>query len=149
VLTHPAVHLVFEPDGAFVGGVRRELDVHVLSGTGYAVGAKFLPGGFAAFTERPIDQLTDRVLELAAIFGPDGATLAQAARALDDPAAALGPMHDLLRARRRPLGPETRLVAAAVARMREATPGTRVSDIAADRAVAGRSPTEYERELAA
>jgi AraC-like DNA-binding protein len=139
VLTHPAVHLVFEPHGAFVYGVRRKLDVHTLSGTGYAVGTKFLPGGFAAFTERPMDQLTDRVLELEEIFGPAGARLAHAARALEDPGAALEPMHDLLRARQRPLGPEARLVAAAVARMREAAPGTRVSDIAADRAVSVRT----------
>jgi AraC-like DNA-binding protein len=139
VLTHPAVHLVLEPHGAFVYGVRRTLDVHLLSGRGYAVGTMFLPGGFAAFTERPIDELTDRVLELEEIFGDDGARLAEAAAALEDPREALAPLHDLLRARRRPVAPAARLVAAAVAQMREAAPGTLVSDIAARQAVSVRT----------
>ena len=139
VLTHPAVHLVFEPHGAFVYGVRRTLHVRTLSGRGYAIGTKFLPGGFAAFTGRPIDTLTDRVLPLGDVFGDAGARLARAAAKLDDPAAALAPLCDLLRAHRRPPAPAAELVAAAVARMREAAPGTRVSDIAADRSVSVRT----------
>ena len=139
VLTHPAVHLVFEPHGAFVHGVRRTIYVRTLSGRGHAIGTKFLPGGFAAFTERPMDELTDRVLELEEIFGDAGARLARATAGLEDPDAVLPPMHDLLRARRRPVAPAAQLVAAAVARMREAAPGTRVSDIAADRSVSVRT----------
>lgn len=139
VLTHPSVHLVFEPHGAFVYGVRRTLDVRTLSGRGYAIGTKFLPGGFAAFTERPIDELTDRVLELGEVFGAEGDRLAQAATELEDPRAALEPMYDLLREHRRPVAREAQLVAAAVARMREAPPGTLVSDIAADRSVSVRT----------
>ncbi len=139
VLTHPAVHLVFEPHGAFVYGVRRSLDVRMLSGRGYAVGTKFLPGGFAGFTDRPIDELTDRVLDLEEVFGADGARLARAAAELEEPSEALEPMHDLLRAHRRPVAAEARLVAAAVARMREAPPGTLVSEIAARECVSARS----------
>ena len=139
VLTHPAVHLVFEPHGAFVYGVRRSLDVRMLSGRGYAIGTKFLPGGFAGFTDSPIDELTDRVLDLEEVFGVDGARLARAAAELEEPSDALEPMYDLLRAHRRPVAPEARLVAAAVARMREAPPGTLVSEVAAHECVSVRS----------
>ena len=62
VLTHPAVHLVAEPDGVFVYGVRRELYVRVLCGSGFAVGSRM----------RPVGQvLHGEVDELAEAAGPE------------------------------------------------------------------------------
>ena len=126
VLAHPSVHVVLEPHGAFVYGVRRELDVRILSGTGFALGTKFLPGGFAAFTDRPISELTGAVLPLAEVLGEEceGADTFEGARA------ALPGLLEVLRERRRDLGPEAELVREVVADMRTADPGTRVGEIA-------------------
>ena len=139
VLTHPAVHLVFEPHGAFVYGVHRTRYVRTLSGRGYAIGTKFLPGGFAAFTDRPMSELTDRVLGLGEIFGGAGVALDNAAKQMQEPLAALEPMYGVLRTHRQPLAREAELVAHAVAQMREASPGTLVSDIAAEQSVSVRT----------
>lgn len=139
VLTHPAVHLVFEPHGAFIYGVRRTRYVRTLSGEGYAVGTKFLPGGFAAFIDRPIEQLTDRVLGLHEVFGSECVQLAHPDHGLKDPRLTIEPMYDLLRNHRQPVTPAAQLVAAAVMQMRHAAPGTRVSDIAALLSVSVRS----------
>ncbi len=79
------------------------------------------------------------MLELGDVFGGAGARLAQSATELEDPRAALEPMYDLLRERRRPAAAGTQVVAAAVAGMREAAPGTLVSDIAAERSVSVRT----------
>ena len=139
VLTHPAVHIVFEPHGCLVYGVRRKLDVRTLSGTGFAVGTKFLPGGFSAFTDRPISELTDRVLPISAILGPDAKELETAGDNYEHARALLGSLMDVLRGLRRDPSPDADLVNAVVADMREAEPGTRVSEIADRHAVSART----------
>lgn len=139
VLTHPAVHVVFEPHGCFVYGVRRKLDVRILSGTGFAIGTKFLPSGFSAFTERPLNELTDSVLPVATVFGPEAAELGEAGTGLDDPDEVLAPLIRLLRERRREPGADAELVNVTVADMKEATPGLQVSDIARRHAVSVRT----------
>jgi AraC-like DNA-binding protein len=139
VLTHPAVHLVFEPHGAFVYGVRRRRDTRILSGAGYAVGTKFLPGGLGGFVDRPMAELTDSVRTLADLFGSAGERLAAAAAAREAHADKLALVHEFLRARRPAAGPEVALVQAVVADMRGARPGTRVEEIAARHAVSSRT----------
>jgi AraC-like DNA-binding protein len=132
VMTHPAVHLVLEPHGAAVYGVRRERDVRLLSGAGWAVGTKFLPGGFATLVDRPLCELTDRVLGLGALFGDRGERLARESAALEEPADKLALVHAFLRERlAAEPGPDAELVRAVVADMRDALPGTRVDEIAA------------------
>jgi AraC-like DNA-binding protein len=139
VLTHPSVHLVFEPHGAFVYGVRRRVDVRILAGTGWAVGTKFRPGGFGGFLAGDVSDLTDSVLPFGAVFGADGAALAEAAAAEEEPAAKVALLQAFLRERLVAPGPETRMVQAVVAAMREAPPGTRVEEIAAAHGVSVRT----------
>lgn len=131
VLTHPAVHIVFEPHGAFVYGVRRQCDVRILSGTGWAVGTKLLPGGLGGTTSRPVAELTDTALPLGAVFGPDGEALARAAAEQEDATAKLGLLHVFLRDRTPAPDADVTLVRAVVRDMRDAPPGTRVDEIAA------------------
>ncbi|MDX6743658.1 helix-turn-helix domain-containing protein [Actinocorallia sp. A-T 12471] len=69
VLSHPNVHLVFEPEGAFVYGVDRGVFVRHLTGAGHVLGVKFLPGGFRALYGGPIAELADRRVAAAEIFG--------------------------------------------------------------------------------
>jgi AraC-like DNA-binding protein len=139
VLTHPSVHLVFEPHGAFVYGVRRRRDIRILSGTGYAVGTKFLPGGFGGFADAPVSELTDSVRTLADLFGAAGDRLGRAAATRDAHADKLPLVHEFLRARRPAADPEVTLVQAVVADMRTARPGARVDEIAARHAVSPRT----------
>ena len=61
VLPHPCVHLVFEPGGAAGPRDRPARFERRLSGAGWAVGTKFLPGGCPPFGARPVTELTDRV----------------------------------------------------------------------------------------
>jgi hypothetical protein len=65
VMPHPSVHLVFEAGRASVYGIHTRRYVRELSGSGWAVGTKFLPGGFAGFVDRPVSDLTDRVFTLS------------------------------------------------------------------------------------
>lgn len=139
VLTHPSVHIVFEPHGCFVYGVRNQLDVRILSGSGFAIGTKFLPGGFSAFSDRPVDQLTDLALPLAAVFGGEARGLGEIGTGFEDPDEVLDPLVELLRERRRRPDPGAEVVMAAVAEMREAEPGLSVSDVAARQAVSVRT----------
>lgn len=131
VMAHPAVHLVFEPHRVAVFGVHRRRYVRTLAGQGWAVGTKFLPGGFAAFTECPVRELTDDVLALAAVFGPAGERLKREAGAQAEPQAKLALLHRFLRARLpESTDPNAALVQAVVADMRAASPGCRVGEIA-------------------
>jgi AraC-like DNA-binding protein len=133
VLPHPSVHLVFEPTGAAVYGVSRSRYVRRLSGSGWALGTKFHPGGFRPFVTAPVSALTDRVLELEELFGAAGTRLEQRCLALQRPADALGHVHEFLRARR-PADvaddPDLRLVSQIAAAMATAAPGAKVADLA-------------------
>ncbi|MEY9871361.1 AraC-like DNA-binding protein [Streptacidiphilus sp. MAP12-33] len=69
VLSHPNVHLVFEPSGPLVYGVIRGVYTRHLVDAGQVHGVRFLPGGFRAFCDGPVQELTDHVLPAARIFG--------------------------------------------------------------------------------
>ena len=131
VMTHPAVHLVFEPAKAAVYGVHRRRYDRVLEQQGWAVGTKFLPGGFASFTDKPLHALTDRVKALDELFGADGAQLRDAGTQAADTDAKLALLHAFLR-NRLPVEPDPQaaLVNAVVAEMRSAQPGASVAEIA-------------------
>ncbi|WP_042368022.1 helix-turn-helix domain-containing protein [Streptacidiphilus neutrinimicus] len=70
VLSHPNVHLVFEPTGPLVYGVIRGVYTRRLVDAGQVHGVRFLPGGFRAFARGPVQELTDRVLPAGTVFGP-------------------------------------------------------------------------------
>src|SRR3954464_3886476 len=139
VVTHPCVNLAFEPHGAAVFGVQRRRDSRLLRGRGWAVGVKFRPGGFSGFFGRPVHELTDRALPLAAAFGADGARLAPEAAAARGAAATPALAEAFLRARMPPPDPEVELVLAVVADMLELAPGTTVQEIARRHAVSTRA----------
>jgi AraC-like DNA-binding protein len=139
VAGHPCVNLVFEPHGAAVFGVQRRPDSRVLSGSGWAVGTKFRPGGFSPFHTRPVHELTDRFAPLHAVFGDDGATLARDGAAAPDPAAKIAAVEAFLRARLPPPDPEVELVQDVVADMLEVPPGLTVDEVARRHAVSTRT----------
>lgn len=60
VVPHPNVHLVFEPDGAWVYGVLRGPFHRTLADRGRVLGVRFHPGGFRPWLGGRVAALTDR-----------------------------------------------------------------------------------------
>jgi len=90
VLTYPVVHLTFTTGGqAQITGVVSGTFSREISGTGRVLGLRFRPGGFRPFLTAPVSTLTDRVLEIEAVFGPAARTAADAVIAEPDVPAAL------------------------------------------------------------
>jgi AraC-like DNA-binding protein len=128
VMPHPAVHLVVEPDGAWIYGVTRHRYVRRLDGAGWAVGTKFLPGGFAAFAGgMSVSELTDRRVPVSDLFGDEAQPLGET----QDAEALLEAVHLLLRARL-PAAPDPRIavVQAVVADIHRSAPDESVAALA-------------------
>jgi AraC-like DNA-binding protein len=137
LLNHPTVNLAVEATGAAVFGIRTARDQRTIEGRGRVVGVKFRPGAFQPWLGRSVHTLTDRMLPIAAVFGPDGDALAPAVHAEAD--APFAVMEDFLRARRP--GPDAQLVViAAIIRTMLADPAVaRVDELAARHAMSPRS----------
>jgi AraC-like DNA-binding protein len=75
VLSHPNVHLAFEPRGPLVYGVIRGVYTRRLVDAGQVHGVRFLPGGFRPFADGPVQAFTDRVLPAAEVFGAEADAL--------------------------------------------------------------------------
>jgi AraC-like DNA-binding protein len=69
VLPHPAINVVFTPSYANIYGLERGVNVQTLEGRGWALGVLFRPAGFTPLWQRPIGELTGRVVSLTAVFG--------------------------------------------------------------------------------
>jgi AraC-like DNA-binding protein len=70
-LPHPSVHLVIEESRSEILGVVTGKFRRTLHGSGRVFGIKFRPGAFYPFFGAPVSQLTDRSLDLSAVFGAD------------------------------------------------------------------------------
>lgn len=77
VIPSPVVNLAFERPWSGVHGPETQRFVAHLSGRGRVLGVKFVCGAFAAFTDRPMTSLIDRVLPVGEIFGDASAALAR------------------------------------------------------------------------
>lgn len=76
VLPHPCVNAVIETSRSAVHGPANARYVATLEGRGRAVGTKFRPEGFFAFSRVPMRSLVDRVMSMADAMGPSTASLA-------------------------------------------------------------------------
>jgi AraC-like DNA-binding protein len=139
VLPDPCVNLAVEPAGVLLYGVTTGASRHVLGGAGRVIGTKFRPGAFSGFLPGPVSALADRVLPVAEAFGADGARLERELADTPTVRATIEAITDFLRERRPPPDPRRTLVSEVVAAMREAAPGTRVSDVAGRFGVAPRT----------
>ena len=105
-LPHPSVHLVFE-DGhsrrAEVAGVATARFTRQLVGQGWVFGIKLRPAAFRPLWPSPISELTDRVLPIADVLGPDGDAFANEVFAAPDLDARIAVAESFLRARLAPL----------------------------------------------
>src|SRR4051794_8333319 len=74
-LPSPNVNLVFEGRPAGVYGVVTARFQRALEGRGRAHGVKFRPGGFHGYLGAPVAGLTDRRVDVGAVFGAPGEAL--------------------------------------------------------------------------
>jgi AraC-like DNA-binding protein len=137
LLNHPTINLAVEPATAGVHGIRTARDRKTIDGAGRVVGVKFRPGAFQPFYGRSVHLLTNRVVPLPAVFGPDGDALAAAVRAEPDEPSAV--MEDFLRARLPADDPQLDTLAAIVATMLADPAVVRVDELAARHAMSTRS----------
>jgi AraC-like DNA-binding protein len=104
------------------------------------VGTKFLPGGFAGFLDRPVSQLSDRIVGLPELFDSDGIHLERAlADAVGDPDAHLGAVETFLGERLPGPDPRYEIVRAVTAEMLTQPPATTVAALADRHAVSART----------
>jgi AraC-like DNA-binding protein len=137
LLNHPTVNVAVEPATAGVHGIRTERARKTIVGTGRVVGIKFRPGAFQPFYGRSVHQLTNRVLPLAAVFGPDGDELADAVRA--EQHAPFAVMEEFLRARLPAPDPHLDVLADIVRTMLDDPAVVRVDKLAARHAMSPRT----------
>jgi len=102
-LPHPTQHLVIDPAGRTgLFGLQRAKFTYTLSGRGSVIGTKFRPAMCRGFLGRNVDEITDRVVPIADIFGADDAALAARLRETNDAAG----MADTIETVLRPFVPE-------------------------------------------
>ena len=137
LLNHPTINLAVEARHAGVFGIRTGRDRRTIDGEGRVVGVKFRPGAFRPWLGRSVHTLTNRVLPLTAVFGPDGDALADAVRAERD--APFAVWEAFLRARTPPPDPNLDVLAAIVRTMLEDPVVVRVDELAARHAMSPRT----------
>ena len=136
VLQYPVCLVVVAHDYARLIGVHTGLSTRELTGTGWAVGALLQPAAGFLLLRRPVRELTDGFVDLAAVPGLDGARLTRAVRdaAGPDPAdpdrqrAATALLEDALRPLL-PVDEEGRLVNAIVAAVEDDPAVRRVGEV--------------------
>ena len=84
-LPYPSVNLSVTNTEVDVTGLTRRCYYRHLRGAGYAVGARFRPGGFRPLLGGRVADLTDRHRPVAQVLGRDTTELARAVAATDDP----------------------------------------------------------------
>ena len=66
---HPSIHLVIEPNASQLHGVHRKRFARWIEGSGRVLGIKFRPGGFRAFIQHEVKNLTDTIVQPSIVFG--------------------------------------------------------------------------------
>ncbi|HEX9009624.1 MAG TPA: helix-turn-helix domain-containing protein [Holophagaceae bacterium] len=138
-LPHPSVHLVIEAGRSGLAGVHTGRFIRKLEGQGRVLGVKFRPGCFHPFWGRPVRELTDQVLPLAAIFGPGGESLEAAVLGCPEDMAAASVAEAFLLARLPRPDARAQLARATVARILEDRELTQVDAVAREAGMSVRS----------
>ncbi len=131
LLPHPCFNLVFTDAGGILTGVGTVKSRHPLSGKGQNFGVKLRPGAGPGLTGRPAAEFTDRVVPLAAVFGPPAADLAAGVPSAPDDLSRVRLVEAFLRDRLPPLDPQAQQVALIVHAMLHSDGTERVEQVAA------------------
>jgi AraC-like DNA-binding protein len=95
-LPYPSVNLSVTNTEVDVTGLTRRCYYRHLRDAGYAVGARFRPGGFRPLLGGPVSDLTDRHRPVAEVLGRDTAELARQVAGSGDPGVRVGLLADFL-----------------------------------------------------
>lgn len=139
LIPHPCVNIAFESGRGAVFGIPSRGAARTLIGRGSALGIKFRPGGFAAFTTLAMTDLRDRVIPLEQLYGPAGREVCRAVAGAPSEGAKLAATEAFLRAARRELEPGQALVQMVVVEMLAAAGTVRVAELARAHGVSPRS----------
>jgi AraC-like DNA-binding protein len=137
LIGHPTINVAVEPATDGVHGIRTARDRKTIAGSGRVVGVKFRPGAFQPFYGASVHQLTNRVVPIATVFGPDGDELIRAVRAEEDEPFAV--MEAFLRARVPEPDSNLDVLADIVRTMLEDPAVVRVDELAARHAMSPRT----------
>lgn len=84
VLSGPTLDIFFKGDRAFVQGIIAGKRDYEVTGAGMMAGVKFNPGGFYPFWQRSVADLSEKTLELTAVFPQADKTFVKDLLAQDD-----------------------------------------------------------------
>lgn len=138
-LPYPSVNLSVTNTEADVTGLTRRCYHRHLRDAGYAVGARFRPGGFRPLLRGPVSDLTDRHRPIAEVLGRDTTTLAQGVARSNDPIERAGLLVAFLAADWPGPDQTAQQVAGLVERIAAERSITRVGQVAADAGLTVRS----------
>jgi AraC-like DNA-binding protein len=96
VVPQPRIHVVAEDGRLLVHGVSRKPFFRTLTGTGHALGASFLPGGFRCVLRSSVGALTGSVVPAADLFGLDDEPAARRVLGTDDVSAMVSALEEYL-----------------------------------------------------
>ncbi|MEV4052755.1 helix-turn-helix domain-containing protein [Amycolatopsis sp. NPDC049688] len=139
VLPNLAVHVTFFPGASGVHGPARDVFSHRLTGRVQGLGVRFRPGCFRAFLGRPVRDIADRTVPLAAVFGPAAARTAESVQSARDDTEMAGAVDNLLIANPVRLSPAAREAAEVVESIARDPGITRVAQLCADTGLTTRS----------
>jgi AraC-like DNA-binding protein len=133
-LPHPGARLTVEirsgvPRGA-IAGVRTRRTSQRLAATGRIFGIAFRPAAFQPLLGAPMSTLTDRVVPIGAVLGPEGEAMARRIREARGFAQAIAIAEAFLVRQVRPLEPEATRVRDLVERLRSDRSLLRVENVA-------------------
>ena len=100
VLSHPCVHLVFEPGQSGIFGANTGKFTRQLEGQGRVFSIKFRPGAFYPFVKEPVSQFTNTSCGFEEVFDEAGRALEEAMLACDDETRMIEIAEHFLRERR-------------------------------------------------
>jgi AraC-like DNA-binding protein len=129
-LPYPCVNVAIERGYSGIFGVSRGKFARQLEQKGQVFGAKFRPGAFYPFLGRPVAQISDRVLPLTAVFGPEVTALEVAMLAEREREAMVALFEAFLRPRLPPEDPAIELVNQVIERIIADRGLIRVEDVA-------------------
>jgi AraC-like DNA-binding protein len=138
-LPYPSINLSVTDTEADVTGLIRRSYHRKLTGSGYAIGARFRPGCFRPLVDWPLSLLTDRHRPISEVLGRDTTELRAAVAATDGTEDRVGLLADFLLVRWPPPDPTAQWVAELVALIVDDRDVLRVAQVSARAGVTTRT----------
>ncbi|WP_308495422.1 helix-turn-helix domain-containing protein [Duganella flavida] len=129
-LPRHAIHVVFDEGRTAVFGVMTGGFEYTLRGTGRVLGASFRPGAFRGFLKAEVQSITDRELQLSAVFECDDAAAERSVLDAPDDAGMVAAASAVLRTALPAVDPETARIASILEAIQHHREITQVQELA-------------------